>query len=221
MLLKKLSDYSERLDMPPSMYVRTRIKWFIDLSADGTFKGLTRLVGTQKKNDRGKEFLAPNIVRTVAILPKLLADTGEYVLGIAREKSDSERIAEAHRSFKELTDNCARHTEEPSVKAAVHFLQRWSPKDVSFPDDFDPGDVVTFRVDKIVPIELPRVRAFWASYTSQLTKEGKQTMQCLICGQRKPVEERQPMKVKGVPGGQSRLRCKVVWRDSGRAMSAK
>ncbi|GAB4345219.1 MAG: type I-C CRISPR-associated protein Cas8c/Csd1 [Candidatus Abyssubacteria bacterium] len=203
MLLKKLSDYSERLDMPPSMYVKTRIKWFIDLSADGTFKGLTRLVGTQNKNDRGREFLAPNIVRTVAISPKLLADTGEYVLGIARENSDPLRVAEAHRSFKELTESCARQTEEPSVRAAVRFLERWNPRDASFPDDFDPGDVITFRVDEIVPIELPKVRAFWARYTSQLTEEGKQTMQCLICGDRKPVEERQPMKVKGVPGGQT------------------
>jgi hypothetical protein len=31
MLLEKLCEYAERLDLPPTMYVKTAIRWLIDL----------------------------------------------------------------------------------------------------------------------------------------------------------------------------------------------
>ena len=41
---------------------------------------------TSKEGKRGRRRLAPHIKRAYAIKPKLLADTGVYALGIARER---------------------------------------------------------------------------------------------------------------------------------------
>jgi CRISPR-associated protein Csd1 len=32
MLLEKLSEYANRLDLPPTMYLKTPIRWLIDLA---------------------------------------------------------------------------------------------------------------------------------------------------------------------------------------------
>lgn len=202
MLLEKLSEYADRLDMPPSMYAKTTVKWYIDIDMEGNLKGegFTRLTGSGKRADKGKEMLAPHIGKTVGIVPKMLAENGEYVLGIAREGGKAAKVQERHLKFKELTRICAERTNEPTVQAVVNFLERWDPDAIKLPKDFRPSDVMTFRVDDQLPIHLSTVQSFWASYTAKSKGESKQTMQCLICGETRPVEERQPMKIKGVPG---------------------
>jgi len=203
MLLEKLSEYANRLDMPPSMYAKTYVKWYVTLDTNGHLQGFVRLTGSGKKQDRGKEFIAPNLVRSSGIAPKVLADTGEYVLGIPREKSKAVRVADAHQQFKALTILCAEQTQEASLKAVNAFLDAWKPEAAVLPEGFDPGDVLTFRVDDVVPIELPSVQKFWANYTADLRADGRQIMQCLICGDMKPVEAVQPLKIKGIPHGQT------------------
>jgi CRISPR-associated protein Csd1 len=146
--------------------------------------------------------VVPHILRSSGIKPKLLADNGEYVLGVARPTSKPERVAEAHRQFTELAKNCAAATREPSVEAVVRFLERWSPGSVDLlPEDFDAGDTLTFEVDGVRPaVELASVQHFWAEYTAD---EENPVMTCLVTGKEGPVEVRLPVKIKGVPGGQT------------------
>lgn len=99
MLLEKLCEYAERLDLPPTMYVKTAIRWLIDLDLQGNLHGFVATEGRGGKRDRGKEILAPHIGRASGVRAKLLADNGEYVLGVARKESKPVRVAQCHTDF--------------------------------------------------------------------------------------------------------------------------
>lgn len=211
MILSKLKDYADdRMTLPPAMYGETKVAWWISLTPKGKYEGFVPL--KTKENKRGKPTIAPHIGRTVGVKPKLLADTGEYVLGIGRPTSRPDRVAECHEQFKQLIQVCVETTEESAAKAILHFLT--SPElekaKADIPKDFDPGDVVTFRVGEVIPADadynLHAVESFWANYTSgegeEDTGSSNPTMTCLITGEETTVEKRLPFLVKGLMGGQ-------------------
>lgn len=200
MILKRLSEFADRIAIPPAMYAPTPIRWVIDLG--GNRPHWISLQGEGRRGLRGEEKLAPGLKRTVAVAPKLLADTGEYVLGIARDPEKAERVVEAHRMFKELTARCAAETRLPEVQAVADFLAGWNPSEpTDLPEGFDAGDVITFRVGDRLVIDLPEVRSFWAEYTAE--EQRSAPMQCLVCGEVRPAMERLPSSIKRVPGGQT------------------
>ncbi|MGA2622196.1 MAG: type I-C CRISPR-associated protein Cas8c/Csd1 [Thermoguttaceae bacterium] len=205
MLLERLSQYADRLDLAPPMYLKTPIRWLIDLDPVGNCQGFAQTTGTGKKNDRGKEFFAPHVGRSSAVQAKLLADNGEYVLGIAREKSKPERVRQCHEAFVEEVRKCAEATREPTVLGVLKFLQNLDPTRVPLPPDFDPSMVVTFRVDGTLPIHLGTVSAYWASAATsdEDSADESDTMECLVCGRRRPAVKRLPFKIKRIPGGQT------------------
>ena len=210
MLLEKLRRYADRLDLPPPMYQETPIRWLIDLNQSGHLvgNGFVKTTGGGKgKNDRGKKYEAPHIGRAAGVQAKLLADTGEYVLGIARDPNKQKRVDDCHRAFIEQVRACAAETKESSVIATLHFLEKLDRSSLSLPDDFEPGQVLTFRVDGQLPIELPAVQAYWAAAVGQKDNDKRQKdnepeMQCLICGEFRPPVKRLQFKIKGIPGGQ-------------------
>ncbi len=198
MILQRLAEFASRTDALPPMYQKTRIRWLIDIGLDGRLVGngfVPLSSGEAKGKDRGKEFLVPHIGRTVKIAAKLLADNAEYVLGTG----DDPKSAKRHRAFCDLIKKCADETGESTVKAVQEFLLLYQDKDSLLPKEAEDGDLFTFRVDGTMPVDLPSVRAFW----SKDTLSGGTVMQCLICGQVTQVEERLPVKIKGVPGGQT------------------
>jgi len=199
MFLQRLKEYSDRLDLPPEMYLKTRVHWLIDLDEKGRLKGFTSLSSGPGQKGRGKDLYVPHVGRTVGIKPKLLADTGEYVLGVPRDSSKSTRVKEAHREFVDLVGKCAQDTGEPLVGAVFEFLKHWSVDISLLPEDFDPTDILTFRIGDKLLVELPAVKDFWRTFTQ--SGQGR-IMQCLVCGQEKPVVDRQPVSIKRVPGGQ-------------------
>ena len=207
MLLEKLCEYANRLDLPPEMYIKTPIRWLIDLDREGNLLGFVPTEGRGGKRDRGKEFLAPHIGRSSGVQAKLLADSGEYVLGIAREKSDPGRVERCHQAFVELVRTCAESTNEPSVNAIRIFVEGLNLQALPLPEAFDPAYNLTFRVEGTMPIDLPLVRSFWAT-TATAEGEGDSIqpstlMQCLICGEMRPPVKRLPFKIKRIPGGQT------------------
>jgi CRISPR-associated protein Csd1 len=141
----------------------------------------------------------------MGIKAKLINDTGEYVLGIPREKSKPERIAKCHEAYKALVQEAAEALHLPEIDAVNRFLNRWNPSDPSFPllEDYDPGAVIAFRVEGTFPTDLPEVQRFWAEYTAQKSKKTETGgLRCIVCSEEKPVEERLPGKIKRIPGGQ-------------------
>lgn len=202
MILKRLAEYADRdsVSSPPAMYASTPIRWFIVLNNQGDVTGWVSSQGEGKRGLRGEDRTAPTLTRAAGISPILLADNGEYVLGIARDPAKAERTASAHKAFVEVVNQCAEKTQLPEILAVKEFLSRWNPDEPSgLPDQFDSGDKISFRINETYPIDLPEVREFWSDYTNTSTTRH----QCLTCGKVRPVEERIPGKLKGIPGGQS------------------
>lgn len=212
MLLQRLVEYSERHEQQapvPVMYDRTPVKWFIDLKNDGTFQGMVPTSSGEKK-DRGRVLLAPTIGKTSGVRSKLLVENGEYVLALPRErkkasKKEKDPVAEArqrHQAFKVLVNKCAMETQEPSVIAIDRFLQVADLAALPLHEGFYANDMLTFRVEGVLPIDLPSVRGFWAREAAG-AKAQAGSVACLVCGKVKVPENTMPIKVKRVPGGQS------------------
>ena len=211
MILTELFEYSKRMDgdRMPSMYGNVKIRWLIPINADGTLRGsLLDLKGESKAEQRGTPYIMPDLVRAAGIKPKLLADNGEYVLGLQKEGADAKKVADRHRQFKELVQRCFDATQEPTVEAILKFFEQWSPEDFS-QEGVDPVDNFTFEVygigDRAIKPaasveKLTAIEEFWAIDTA-----GKDCpiMTCLVTGKVGPVEARLPVKIKGVPNGQT------------------
>lgn len=213
MILTKLKDYAENRmgdNLPPPMYGKTTIAWYIRLSKNGNYEGFVPLKTKQLK--RGILTIAPHIGRTVGVKPKLLADTGEYVLGVGRVTSKPDRVKDCHNQFKQLIENCFQATQQPEVQAILHFLStdEIEKAKADLPKDFDPGEVITFAFRDSVPADAAYkfhlIEDFWAKYTggevSEDSNDKSTMMTCLITGDVGIVEKRLPFLVKGIIGGQ-------------------
>src|SRR5581483_9534558 len=209
MLLERLQQYADRLDLPPPMYQKTPIRWLIDLDHEGNLLGFVPTTGEGKKgkNDRGKEYEAPHIARSSGVRAKLLADTGKYVLGLIGDKDKQERVDDCHFAFVEQVKTCATATQDPFVTAVQQFLEKLDRTSLVVPDDLNPSHNLTFRVDGILPIHQKAVQNYWASVAGtdedNETESPADSMQCLICGEIRPAVKRLPFKIKRIPGGQS------------------
>lgn len=209
MILARLKEYTDTqiADLAPTMYRTLPVRWFINLTLEGELDGnFTPLGGTSKTDRRGVNLTVPDLVRTVKIVPKLLADNGEYVLGVAKADANPKKVADRHRQFREVVEACAEATQEPLVEAVATFLQRWQPdaeRVQHLAPGLDSGDTLTFRVEGQFPTDLPSVQTFWANYTAGGAQDAGNVMQCLVTGQESVVEERMPGKIKGIPGGQT------------------
>lgn len=207
MLLQRLREYAEeRLSLPPPMYAEQPIRYIFRLRDDGAFLGYIDTASKADKTQKnGTRRLAPHVKRTVGVRPKLLADTVPYVLGLGGDGSKPERVQQQHNEFMAMVSDCGKATGEPSVAAVSAFLGNLELDGLGLPDDFDPAASVTFQVGDpgVWPIDLPSVRAYWASITGS-DEESAATVRlpCIACGHVRPVLERHPFKIKGVPGGQ-------------------
>lgn len=202
MFLEQLSEYASQLEhLPPPMYQLTPIRYVILLDATGHYLGIDELIDSKGKVSNFRE--APHCKRSSGIKAKLLVDNGEYTLGIGREKSDPRRVQEQHLAYVKLVRECAVATREPTVMAVAQFL---GLPDITTPilqekRDFDPSSNVTFRVNGDYPFQQEKIQDYWAKQAAAGDIEG--TMQCLVCGNRRPPVLRLPIVIKGIPGSQS------------------
>jgi CRISPR-associated protein Csd1 len=205
MLLQRLREYSDRLDLPPTLYNEAPVRYIVELDADG------RLLNPQPtdtadpsspRTKRGQRRLVPQVQRASSIKSLLLADKADYALGYAGEDGKPERVAACHAAFLELLGRCASGGGEPAVAAVQRFLTSAPLDQLELGDAFDPTATVTFRVDGVFPIDLPSVQTFWAAENDPGARDAP-VMQCLVCGEKRPVLDRLQGKIKGVPGGQT------------------
>ena len=203
MLLQRLKEYADkRMKLPPQLYSETAVRYIIELTADGRLLGITDTADpSNKQTKRGQHYLMPQVTRAVGIKPLLLADKADYTLGIGGEAAKPERVAACHQAYLEMLGRCAAMTQAPEVQAVQRFLSN-GHGDLQLPNDFEPSGLITFRVDGIFPTELEAVQAFWAQ---EHAPDGEKAvvMQCIVCGEQRPVLARLQGKVKGIPGGQT------------------
>ena len=212
MILTKLKEYAEtQMTLPPAMYAEIPVRWLIYLNPDGTLQSFISRGGNTKADKRGELMVTPHVTRSSGVKPKLLADTGEYVLGIGRPESKGDRIKDYHQQFKTLVQKCAEVTKEPAVQLISKFLESWNPETDrdKLPEGFDPSDNLTFSVLNVIPADekeaMVSIQEFWADYTAGVGDEDRKDlpiMTCLVTGELKPVVERMPVLIKRLIGGQ-------------------
>jgi CRISPR-associated protein Csd1 len=208
MLLQRLNEYADRLDLPPTLYGESPVRYVVELTESGEAASRVPTDTTDPatpRTRRGVRRLVPQVQRTVSIKPLLLADNAEYTLGLPRDEAKAARVASAHAAYLDLLNRCAATTREPAVEAVRTFLQSDPLAQLDLPEDFDRGAILTFRVGDDFPVDLPAVQAFWAAENDPdaTPDQPAPVMQCVVCGQERPVLKRLQAKLKGVPGGQT------------------
>ena len=206
MLLQKLVEYaSDRIKQTPPLYAERTIRYIVELDTDGNPLSVTDTSDSSNRRTRnGASRLAPQIQRTVAIKPLLLADRSDYTFGRKRVTDRSEQQAQKRNAaYMEVLKRCAAETGEPAVAAVLRFLSNDPFSRLMLPGDFDESAALTFRVEDSFVVDLLAVREFWARDHSLCGSGGSYHAQCMVCGREGPVLERLQGKIKGIPGGQS------------------
>lgn len=195
----------ERQGMP-FMYALQNVRWEVRLNGAGALWDVLPLSsGKTKGRDLGKAMSAPNLVRTVGIKPRLLMDNAEYALGLAKKENDPKTVTR-HEAFKALVLACAETTGESAVRAVANFLTIHDAATFEeyLPSGFAPDLNVMFSVDGVNPLDLPSVQKFWGDqFAAVEIDNGGFQAECLITGDFGPVMEREPVKIKGIMGGQT------------------
>ena len=200
MILKELVEFTRRVpSLPPPGYQPAFVTKVIQLNGDGTLRGLVALSGEKRGKREGKTIMAPreSPQRTVAIVPRLLCDDAEYVLGRAGEGRDASKVAARHTRFCELVRECAEVTGEPRVEAVVRWLDAGGPEGLREDGRIADDDEIAIEVDGVYPFHLDDVATFWCGRA----RVGP-VMTCLVSGRRAPIVDRMPAPIKGIPEGQ-------------------
>ncbi len=218
MLLQRLNEYGARQDGEPdlpSLYSQAPVRYIINLDDEGRLLNPRPTDTANPKvpaEKRGVRRPMPQVTRSVGIKPLLLADNAEYTLGLARDPDKQKRVDACHEAYMALLERCAERTGERAVAAVRAYLRAYLRADpvaqLELDDDFDRSATMTFRVGinaAVFPTDLPEVQAFWAGVNDPDADPDKPApvMQCIVCGQTKPVLTRLQGKIKGVPGGQT------------------
>lgn len=216
MLLGQLVAYAAQLErenagreeqdaVVPSGYQMQAIKGFVKLDKEGNFLELYVTSGGKGKKDKGKEFAAPHVMRSSGVRAKLLADNAEYAYGVAKKENDP-KVAKRHQAFVEAVHACFEATQNSGVEAVLTYLTRPDATPPEIWDAFDPNLNYSFEVDGMRPFESPDVQQYWAVHVMGGTETDSAqafTAQSLISGEVGPVMAREPVKIKGIPGGQT------------------
>lgn len=206
MLLQRLVEYAQRQeDLAPPLYTKARVRYVIELDSSSRLLNPDPIDLSDNGDRRGQRRAVPNVQRTVAIKPLLLADNAEYTFGLAREGSRPERVQSCHAAYLALLEQCTSQTGDPLVGAVLRFLHDDPTCRLTLPEDFDRGAKIIFRVEDAFPHRQLAVQRFWVRHNAPETDGDKDTakMQCIICGEHKPVVRRLRGKIKRVPGGQT------------------
>ena len=195
MILTELARYAaNHLELPPRGYTKRAVQRRIHLTLAGELVENESL--TTKEAKRGLVMSVPDLVRSNSIVPKLLADNGEYTFGISREGGDAGKVAERHRAYVELLEFVLEATASPEVEAVLAFLAG-DPQ-----VEFGEGETIVFAVEGQQVHSLPRVSAYWSALTENAVSNNP-VMTCLVTGKEVAVVTTMPEKTKGIPGGQT------------------
>jgi CRISPR-associated protein Csd1 len=195
-----LSEYGDRLGLPPAMYRELPLRYVVQLSGSGK---LLQVIDTaDAEHKRGMLALVPSRRRSSEpSKPLLFADRLDYTFGRTLPPSLDAKVTARFAGYVEMVRACATYTKEPAVQAILRYLSDPDLELPPLPPDFDQGARITFSVEGVLPIELPSVRAFWAKVAG--AGEGGVIMQCLVCGERRPAMRRLAIPVQGIPKGKS------------------
>lgn len=207
MLLQRLVEYADRQDdLAPPLYTKAWVRYVIELDKNGEILNPKPIDLSEQGSKRGQRRPVPNVQRAgLAVRPLLLADNAEYTFGLAREKSRPERVEKCHTAYMALLEDCVAATEDPFAAAVLSFLRGDPVSQLDLAEEFDRGAKIIFRIHDIFPHRRSVFQRFWARYNAPKTtgKKATREMQCIVCGENRPVVKRLRGKIKGIPGGQT------------------
>src|SRR5712691_4651458 len=238
MLLQRLNELSYRMEQEaveqreevPSGYTQQTIAWIIQLDTQGNLERPISLSSGRSSRDKGMKHTVPYLRRSgTNIKPQLLADKAEFVLGLP-EKGEK-RAQSRHRDFVALVQACSESTGEESVKAVATFLNRSDSRNIAASHEISPTELMTFRVENVLPVTLPSVQTFWARVApylggrglSELTAEliqswlrspqdiadGEQHGECIVCAMPCTPTRVHPVAIK-LPRAVADQQCSIV-----------
>ena len=198
----------ERLPNTPAFgYSTERIGFLVSLNADGSPAGPP----IDLREGEGKR-KAPRLMQVPASFKRpgttprsfFLWDNTAFALGV----SASEKKAGATRleAFRQLHRKELAGTNDPGLKALLHFIDSWSPADftrLGWPEEMKDQNIVfaleSERLKDICIHDRPAARALW----TRLSAEGeKKEAACLVTGARGAIARLHPA-IKGVWGAQT------------------
>lgn len=202
MLLRRLVEYADRLDLPVTGYSPVAVRYAIGLFDDGRLLRSEPIDLRPAGAKRDEWWDLPFVQKTSGVRANLLNGNAEYTLGFARAGTKPERARACHAAYLALLRRCAERTNEPTVRAVLAFLEDDPLDKLALPADFAADATIVFRVSGQYPTDLDRVKAFWAEENDPAARNAP-TMQCVACGELRPVVRVLDGKIKGVPGGQT------------------
>jgi hypothetical protein len=171
-ILQRIVELTERLDANPPEgyeslspgYQKAFVTKIIRLKSDGSFRDIIPASGSVKGKREGKSMILPREApqRTVGVVPRLIADNANYVLGKRREKDKLEDVAKRHLAFTQLVAECAEATREPTIEAIYKWLNSGGPELLREMPDIAEDEEITFEVDRQYPTDLASVKQYWA-----------------------------------------------------------
>lgn len=213
MLLLQLVEYQKRLEAEraegeevPSGYQKKPIKTFFKLNMEGELLEIYQTSdGNGKKKDSGKMYIAPHVNRN-GTKARLLVDNPDYVLGLSEEDLDK-KASERHEVFKILLSECYEETKVKELQAIISFLSNFSLVEVKskLPENFDLKQNMSFEIEGKFPFMNPEIQVYWKNKvmgSEEVYEVDGQVFvaESLISGKIGPVMEREPVRIKGIPG---------------------
>ncbi|MEJ5171192.1 MAG: type I-C CRISPR-associated protein Cas8c/Csd1, partial [Fimbriimonadales bacterium] len=209
MILKRIMEFAERQNPPPLGYQKRFITKIIQLDANGKCRGVLAEGPDQRGKQSGWWMWVPqeSPARTSKAEARLIADNGEYVLGLAKEPKQDTPAARAkaqknarhrHELWVKRVRECSGAVPIKEVQAVCKWVDAGGPADLVAKGKVEADDELLFEIDGKIVTDLPDVRSYWSSSQSP---SGERRL-CLVTGQQAPVQERMPAPIKGVPGGQ-------------------
>lgn len=203
MLLQRLAEYSARLEhAAPYGFAPVSVRYEIHLDGEGRLLTPEPIDLATKENKFGQRRLAPQVRRAgTRPPPLLLADHAEYTFGLPRKPEDADKARLRHADYLALLSDCAAATGNTSAAAVLTFLNGDPLSALHLDDAFDRGGAIEFRVDGRLVTQDQDVRRFWAARNRPADDGSGDMMQCIVCNEFKPVLERLPDVIKGIPKG--------------------
>lgn len=200
MLLKDLTALHDRLvaedRLTPTGYALKPVRFLVGLDATG------KCTSIEDTEPEVTVRAVPDIGRSVQLLPFLVCDNGQYVLGLAKTTAgkDADRARAAHRAYLDRLQETANalQSSDPAAAEALQAIAVFTADTDTARTEFasrcgvtfapndkglirEASDRIGFRVDGIDPVELPSVRDRWAGIANAELSAGVQVV-CQVSG---------------------------------------
>jgi CRISPR-associated protein Csd1 len=216
MILQSLARYYEILtDDPhsgiaPFGYSPTNVSFTLNLSANGELLDIFPLFdivprGKQTVEVPRRMIVPQRVKRSSGVSTNFLCDNSAYVLGLA-DRDDAEYAQKRFQAFRVFNTDLLSGVDCPEARAVIAFLDAYEPqhgKDhpiiARHLEEILKGGNLVLKMDGSTGFvhDVPAIRHAWETYQSET--KSQISSQCLVTGERAPIERLHPS-LKGIAG---------------------